>query len=38
MLCDAYARSDHSGRRLIQLFAQLSIVDSEGLQQARYQP
>ncbi len=38
MLCDAYARSDHSGRRLIQLFAQLSIVDGEGAQMARYQP
>lgn len=38
MLCDAYLRSDPAGRRLIQLFAQLSIVDGEGVQLARFEP
>jgi hypothetical protein len=30
LLCDAYLRSDGEGRRMIQLFAQLSIVEGEG--------
>jgi hypothetical protein len=30
LLCDAYFRSDSEGRRMIQLFAQLSIVEGEG--------
>jgi len=30
LLREAYERSDQGGRRLIQLFAQLSIVDAEG--------
>lgn len=30
LLCDAYVRSDNDGRRMIQLLAQLSIVDGEG--------
>lgn len=30
LLCDAYQRSDADGRRMIQLFAQLSIADGEG--------
>jgi hypothetical protein len=39
LLCDAYARSDHDGRRLIQLFAQLSIVEGEAPQTAgRFEP
>jgi hypothetical protein len=38
MLCDAYGRSDPAGRRLIQLFAQLSIVDGEGVQLTRFEP
>lgn len=38
MLCDAYYRSDLAGRRLIQLFAQLSIVDGEGVSLTRYEP
>ena len=38
MLCDAYTRSDPSGRQLIQLFAQLSIVDGGGPQMARFEP
>ena len=38
MLCDAYSRSDDSGRQLIQLFAQLSIVDGEGIAVARFDP
>ena len=28
----AYEKSDHDGRRMIQLFAQLSIIDGEGVQ------
>ena len=32
LLCDAYLRSDQEGRRMIQLFAQLSIVEGEGLE------
>lgn len=31
LLCDAWVRSDHEGRRMIQLCAQLSIVEGEGL-------
>ena len=31
LLCDAYSRSDSEGRRMIQLFAQLSIVEGEGI-------
>jgi hypothetical protein len=38
MLCDAYRRSDLDGRRLIQLCAQLSIMDGEGLVQSRFDP
>lgn len=38
LLCDAYARSDRDGRRLIQLFAQLSIVDGEGVATGRFEP
>jgi hypothetical protein len=38
MLCDAYRRSDPDGRRLIQLCAQLSIMDGEGLVQSRFDP
>ena len=30
LLCEAYFRSDDEGRRMIQLFAQLSIVEGEG--------
>ena len=30
LLCQAYEKSDDEGRRMIQLFAQLSIVDGEG--------
>jgi hypothetical protein len=35
LLCDAYARSDREGRRMIQLFAQLSIMDGEGTPSTR---
>ena len=38
MLCDAYQRSDRDGRRLIQLCAQLSLVDGEGVSAARFAP
>lgn len=38
LLCDAYLRSDRDGRKLIQLFAQLSIIDGEGVSAARFEP
>jgi len=31
LLCDAYIRSDPDGRKMIQLFAQLSIMEGEGV-------
>lgn len=38
MLCEAYEKSDHDGRKMIQLFAQLSIVEGEGIPPGRFQP
>jgi hypothetical protein len=38
LLCDAYARSDASGRRMIQLCAQLSIMEGEGVTPGRFAP
>lgn len=38
LLCDAYRKSDAGGRRMIQLFAQLSLVEGEGLAWARFEP
>lgn len=39
LLCQAYERSDEDGRRLIQLCAQLSIMDGEGMSVAgRFDP
>jgi hypothetical protein len=38
MLCDAYEKSDDDGRKMIQLFAQLSIVEGEGIPPGRFQP
>lgn len=38
LLCDAYQRSDGEGRRMIQLFAQLSIMDGEGVSRGRFDP
>ena len=38
LLCDAYERSDRDGRKLIQLFAQLSIVEGEGIPPGRFDP
>jgi hypothetical protein len=38
MLCDAYRRADRDGRRLIQLCAQLSIMDGEGTAPSRFDP
>lgn len=38
MLCSAYEKSDREGRRLIQLFAQLSIVEGEGIAPGRFEP
>lgn len=38
MLCRAYEESDVDGRRMIQLFAQLSIVDGEGKLHGRFDP
>jgi hypothetical protein len=38
MLCEAYEKSDRDGRKMIQLFAQLSIVEGEGSQTGRFEP
>ena len=38
LLCEAYLRSDKEGRKMIQLFAQLSIMEGEGISPGRYQP
>lgn len=38
LLCDAYARADDQGRKMIQLFAQLSIAEGEGIAPGRFQP
>ena len=38
MLCSAYEKSDAEGRRLIQLFAQLSIAEGEGITPGRFEP
>lgn len=38
MLCDAYERSDLDGRKMIQLFAQLSIIEGEGVEPGRFEP
>ena len=38
LLCEAYQTSDREGRKMIQLFAQLSIIDGEGIPPGRFQP
>lgn len=38
MLCDAYEKSDRAGRKMIQLFAQLSIMEGEGITPGRFEP
>ena len=38
LLCEAYQRSDSEGRKMIQLFAQLSIMEGEGISPGRFQP
>ena len=38
LLCDAYSRSDRDGRRFIQLCAQLSIMEGEGIPPGRFEP
>jgi len=38
MLCEAYRKSDRDGRRLIQLCAQLSIMEGEGVTPGRFDP
>lgn len=38
MLCEAYRHSDREGRRLIQLCAQLSIMEGEGVMPGRFDP
>ena len=38
LLCQAYEKSDVEGRRMIQLFAQLSIADGEGDARGRFNP
>ena len=38
LLCDAYAKADRTGRRMIQLFAQMSIQEGEGIAPGRFEP
>jgi hypothetical protein len=38
LLCQAYERSDRDGRKLIQLFAQLSIMQDDTIQSRRFEP
>lgn len=38
LLCDAYLKSDRDGRRMIQLFAQLSIAEGEEGPAGRFDP
>ena len=38
LLCEAYLKSDRDGRRMIQLFAQLSIMEGEGISPGRFEP
>lgn len=38
LLCDAYLNSDKEGRKMIQLFAQLSIMEGEGVVPGRFEP
>ena len=38
LLCDAYLNSDKEGRKMIQLFAQLSIMEGEGVAPGRFEP
>jgi hypothetical protein len=37
-LCEAYQKSDREGRKMIQLFAQLSIMEGEGITPGRFEP
>jgi len=38
LLCQAYEKSDADGRKMIQLFAQLSIAEGEGISPGRFEP
>ena len=38
LLCEAYERSDRDGRKMIQLFAQLSIMQDDSIQSRRFEP
>jgi hypothetical protein len=38
LLCEAYRKSDREGRKMIQLFAQLSIVEGESISPGRFEP
>jgi hypothetical protein len=38
LLCDAYLKSDRDGRKMIQLFAQLSIIEGQGIAPGRFEP
>ena len=38
LLCQAYEKSDPEGRKMIQLFAQLSIAEGEGITPGRFEP
>ncbi|HUP45673.1 MAG TPA: PilZ domain-containing protein [Thermoanaerobaculia bacterium] len=38
LLCEAYLKADREGRKMIQLFAQLSIMEGEGIAPGRFEP
>jgi len=38
LLCQADEKSDTDGRKMIQLFAQLSIAEGEGIPPGRFEP
>jgi hypothetical protein len=38
LLCEAYLKSDKEGRKMIQLFAQLSIMEGQGIPPGRFEP
>lgn len=38
LLCDTYLRADAEGRKMIQLCAELSIADGEGIAPGRFEP
>ena len=38
LLCEAYVMSDREGRRMIRMFAELSIMDGAGVEPGRFEP